>query len=135
MNQRTQHPSIPLDAAAAAALLFGLLTIRSGGGVLFGGEGSDAGAVVSFVVWFNFLAGFAYVAVGVGLWLRRRWAGWLAVVVGVATLVTFAAFGFHVASGGAYEMRTTWALTVRSIVWVALAVWACWSLGCLRKHA
>lgn len=62
MNQRTQHPSIPLDAAAATVLLFGLLMIRSGGGVQFGGEASDAGAIVSFVVWFNFLAGFAYVA-------------------------------------------------------------------------
>jgi hypothetical protein len=38
----------------------------SGGRALFGG--ADMGAVVPFVLWFNFLAGFAYVAAGLGLW-------------------------------------------------------------------
>ena len=35
-----------------------------------------AGHYVPFVLWFNFLAGFAYIVAGVGLWMRRRWAAW-----------------------------------------------------------
>ena len=51
--------------AAIVAIVFGALTIISGGRALFGGV--DMGAVVPFVLWFNFLAGFAYVAAGLGL--------------------------------------------------------------------
>jgi hypothetical protein len=54
--------------------VFGALTIASGGRVLFVSEAARVatGNYVPFVVWFNFLAGFAYVAAGVGLWLGRR---------------------------------------------------------------
>ena len=45
--------------AGVAAIAFGLLTLISGGSALFGLV--DMGAVVPFVLWFNFLAGFAYV--------------------------------------------------------------------------
>ena len=56
------------------AIGFGLLTLREGGAVLFvdGAARLAAGHYVPFVLWFNFLAGFAYVVAGVGLWLRRR---------------------------------------------------------------
>ena len=46
--------------SAVVAIVFGLATVISGGRALFGG--ADMGAVVPFVLWFNFLAGFAYVA-------------------------------------------------------------------------
>ena len=55
-----------LTVAAIIAIAFGLLTLVSGGRALFGG--ADMGAVVPFVLWFNFLAGFAYVAAGLGFW-------------------------------------------------------------------
>lgn len=63
-------------AGAVTAVVFGLLTIASGGRTLFGGEAARqaAGVYVSFVSWFNFVAGFAYVMAGGGLWARRRWA-------------------------------------------------------------
>jgi hypothetical protein len=32
-----------------------------------------AGVAILFVVWFNFVAGFAYVAAGIGLWRHRPW--------------------------------------------------------------
>jgi hypothetical protein len=121
----------PLRVAAVVAVGFGLLTIKSGGAVLAGGEAARAaGQVVPFVLWFNFAAGFAYVAAGIGLWMRRRWAAWLAVCVAVATLTVFAAFGIHVAIGGEYETRTVGAMTLRSAVWVAIAALACRALGC-----
>ncbi|MDN3722513.1 hypothetical protein QW131_32915 [Roseibium salinum] len=91
--------------------------------MLFGGEEATqaAGNVVRFVLWFNFLAGFAYIVAGVGLFLRKRWAYWLAAAIVASTVAVFAAFAIHVLQGGAYEMRTLAALTLRTVVWAIIA--------------
>lgn len=122
-------------AISLVAVGFGLLTIKEGGMILFGGEAAHtaAGNYVPFVLWFNFVAGFAYVVAGVGLWLQQRWAVWLAVAIAAATVLTFAAFGVHVYSGGAYEQRTVIAMSLRSLVWVTIAAIA-WR-GLLRRLA
>ena len=80
---------------AIAAALFGILTLLSGGMALFGSPAARAasGAVVPFVLWFNFLAGFAYIAAAYGLVSGRPWAGPLAVAIALSTLFVFAAFG------------------------------------------
>lgn len=113
-----------LIVMAVVAIVFGLVTIRAGGRVLFGAPEAvvAAGSYVGFVLWFNFLAGFLYVAAGVGFWLRRRWAFALAAAIAAATLAVFAAFGIHIAIGGGWEPRTVGAMTLRSVVWIALAV-------------
>lgn len=109
--------------ASIIAVLFGLLTIQEGGAVIFGSETARraAGQYVPFVVWFNFLAGFAYVIAGIGLWLQQRWATAVAVAIAASTLLVFVAFGLHVAGGGAYELRTVVAMSLRSAVWIAIA--------------
>jgi hypothetical protein len=61
------------------------------------------------------------VIAGIGLWLRRRWAARLTIAIAAATALAFAALGVHVASGGAYEQRTVIAMTLRLLVWVAIA--------------
>jgi hypothetical protein len=45
------------------AIQFGLMTIKEGGAVLLGNEAAvaAAGNYVPFVLWFNFLSGFAYI--------------------------------------------------------------------------
>lgn len=105
------------------AVGFGLLTIKEGGTVLFGGEAARvaAGNYVPFVLWFNFLAGFAYVIAGAGLWALKRWAFWLALAIVIGTLAVFTAFGVHVLEGGAYEKRTVVAMTLRTAVWAVIA--------------
>jgi hypothetical protein len=110
--------------ASGVALAFGLLTIREGGNVLFGTEAARraAGHYVPFVLWFNFIAGFAYVIAGAGLWTRRHWARHLAVLIAAATALTFVAFGVHVYAGGAYEQRTIVAMALRTLVWTVIAV-------------
>lgn len=126
---------LPLRAALLSAgvivVIFGLATVVSGGRALFGGAGARAavGDAVPFVLWFNTLAGFAYVAAGVGLLMRRRWAVWLSALVAATTLAVFAAFAVHVLSGGAYEARTVGAMTLRSLVWIAVAMLAWRSIG------
>lgn len=109
--------------SALVAIAFGLLTIKAGGAILFGNDAARAAAgnYVPFVVWFNFLAGFAYVIAGGGLWARQRWAVWLSFLIAGATATAFAAFGAHVLSGGAYELRTVIAMTLRTLVWIAIA--------------
>lgn len=111
---------------AVFALIFGVMTILSGGGVLFGPAETraSAGNYVGLVVWFNFLAGGAYVAAAVGLWLRKRWAAHLATLIAVATAVVALGFAFLVLRGEAFEMRTVGALALRFVFWVAVALLA-----------
>ena len=110
-------------AAALFAGAFGALTLKSGGEVLFGdGAGRQAaGNFVPFVVWFNFLAGFAYIAGAVGLALWRSWVTPLAFAIAILTIAVFIAFGVHILMGGAYEMRTVGAMSLRSLVWLGIA--------------
>src|ERR1039458_3429205 len=109
---------------------FGIVTIIVGGRALFDGKDRKAaGNIVPFVLWFNFTAGFAYVIAGVGLFLWKRWAAQLSVVIAIATIAVFAAFGAHVFLGGAFETRTVGAMTLRSILWIAIAIRACRALG------
>jgi hypothetical protein len=119
MMSETPHS---MRVAAVVALLFGALTIALGGRALFGG--ADMGAVVPFVLWFNFVAGFAYVLAGFGLWRGAAWGRSLSLVIVMATAVVFLAFLWHVLRGGAYEMRTVGAMILRIGVWAAISVTA-----------
>jgi len=130
MTTLAQQRSIATWGISLVAVLFGLMTIKEGGAVLFGNDEARAAAgnYVPFVLWFNFLSGFAYVVAGIGLWMQQRWAVWLAVAIVVAIAVTFAAFGIHIYSGGAFEQRTVIAMNMRTLVWVAISFVAVRSL-------
>jgi hypothetical protein len=110
--------------AGGLAIAFGLVTLVEGGHVLFGGPAARAAAgnVVPFVLTFNFTAGFVYVLAGVAALLRRRAAVWVARGLALSTLLVFALFGVHVLAGGAYELRTVIAMSLRSGFWVAQAL-------------
>ena len=112
-------------AVALLAAVFGLLTLKSGGAVLFidGADRAAAGNYVAFVLWFNFLAGFAYLAAAAGIYLKRPWAADLAGLIAILTLVVFLALGVHIYLGGAYEMRTVGAMSLRSLVWIGIALY------------
>jgi len=111
---------------AVIAVVFGLLTIKSGGSVLFvdGIAREDAGHYVPFVLWFNFLAGFAYLLAGAGLFMKKRWAAGLSIVIAATTLVVFALFGLHILDEGMYEVRTVIAMSMRTVVWALIAIFA-----------
>jgi len=108
------------------AVVFGLLTIKAGGAVIFidGADRLAAGNYVPFVLWFNFLAGFVYIITGAGLWMQRRWAVKLSVFIVVATVIIYALLGLHILGGGLYEERTVIAMSLRSVVWVFIAIFA-----------
>lgn len=116
--------TISLTVAAVVALAFGALTVLSGGRALFGGADAQAavGNAVPFVLWFNFLAGFAYIVAGIGLFLRHPPAVWISIGVFASTALVAMAFGYHVMQGGAFEMRTVGAMILRTGVWAAISV-------------
>lgn len=115
-----KHQCKVLRLAGGVAVLFGLLTIISGGTTLLGAL--DMGAVVPFVLWFNTAAGLAYVVAGVGLLRGRRWAFFLSLAIFVATVLVFAGFGLHIAQRGAFEIRTVFAMVLRCAVWGGIVV-------------
>jgi len=120
-----------LGAVALVAVSFGGLTLKASGSVLFvdGAARSSAGDYVSFVVWSNFVVGFAYIAAGAGVWAHRRWAVWLSFAIAGTTLVFFAAFGVHVLVGGAYELRTVGAMALRTGFWIVIGLVARHAMG------
>ncbi|OIP86144.1 MAG: hypothetical protein AUK37_03390 [Rhodobacterales bacterium CG2_30_65_12] len=117
---------------AVFAGLFGAATLFAGGSVLFGPASAReaAGDIVAFVPWFNFLAGFAYLAAAVGLWRGARWAIGLAWAIAAATALVALAFAFVVLRGTPFEPRTVGALALRTGVWAGIALIASW-----RKRA
>lgn len=115
--------TISIWVLSLIAILFGLLTIKSGGSVLFidGDARLAAGNYVPFVLWFNFSAGFVYIVAGAALWLQRTWSAWLSLVLAGSTLVIFVAFGLYILNGGEYEMRTVIAMSLRSGIWIMIS--------------
>jgi len=121
---------------ALVATIFGIVTIIVGGKTLFGGveARTAAGNIVPFVLWFNFVAGFAYVIAGVGLFLWKRWAAQLSAAIAAATIFVFIAFAIHVFLGGAFESRTVGAMIIRSAAWIIIAATTCRAFGCFQRH-
>jgi hypothetical protein len=124
MSYKIDKYPLVFKIMSLVAIIFGLVTIKAGGMVLFtqGEAHQAAGDYVPFVLWFNFVAGFAYLAAGVGLWLQRSWAALSAIVIAVFTVLVFIVLGVHIYSGGAYEMRTVAAMSMRSIIWMGIAL-------------
>jgi hypothetical protein len=71
MTCDTQKAPLPVKFLGVVAILFGAMTLYSGGSTLFidGKARAAAGNFVGFVLWFNFLIGFAYIRAGV--WIYR----------------------------------------------------------------
>ncbi len=109
---------------AIITVIFGIMTIKSGGSVIFidGEARQAAGNYVDFVLWFNFTAGFFYVATGIGIWLQKTWSLTAAIILAILTLMVFGAFGLYIYFGGEYEQRTIAAMSLRSTVWIVIAI-------------
>lgn len=125
-----------LLALGLVSVVFGLVSLKEGGAVLFveGASRHAAGHYVPFVVWFNFLAAFAYVAAGVGITLGRVWAARLALGLAGASAIVFGLFGVSALMGGAYEQRTVGAMTIRTLFWLLVGWRACAVLRCAQRR-
>jgi hypothetical protein len=119
--------------AALIAVGFGVVTIIVGSKTLFGDQAERAPAenIVLFVLWFNFIAGFAYIIAGCFVFLWKRWSAQLSAVIAIATVAVFIALGIHIVLGGAFEARAIGAMTARSLVWIVIAAATCRAFGCV----
>ena len=124
-SSRTNRP-LGIWIVAFIATAFGLVTLKSGGSVLFidGIAREEAGNYVPFVLWFNFLAGFAYLLAGATLFLQKRWAVWLCIFIAMANTIVFSLLGLHILEEGLFETRTVVAMALRTGVWTCIAVFA-----------
>lgn len=116
-------------------VFFGFMTLREGGSILFfdGIARQEAGAFVPFVLWFNFLTGFALVAVGVALFRNAKWSFRVSAAVAAFSLLVLAAFLIFVAFGGRHEIRTMIAMPLRTLIWVGIAYWSSRVRNCLHS--
>jgi len=124
MSGQKPNVSWPMKAVAVFAGVFGILTLYSGGNVLFGPAEAQASAgnYMGFVVWFNFLAGFFYIAGAISIWFGQNWARSLAWFIAGATLLVGLIFAAQILFGAAFEMRTVGAMVLRFAVWAAIAL-------------
>lgn len=121
ITNKTKRP-LWINIFSVVAILFGLATIKEGGTVLFTEAGKkSAGNYVPFVLWFNFIAGFAYILAGITLYKLKACSSRLVSVIAISTLIVFILFGLHIFNGGAYEIRTVAAMTIRSSLWILIA--------------
>lgn len=74
---------------------------------------AEAGNYVPFVLWFNFLAGFFYIAASIGVFISAIWTRRLSLIIAGSSAVILAALLVHILAGGLYETRTLIAMTLR----------------------
>lgn len=106
-------------------ILFGLMTLKEGGSTLFLSSAENTGSetAVPFVLWFNFLTGFAFLALGFGLIKNKIFPKKLSAVVSLLSALVLTAFLITVALGGAHMDRTLVAMPLRTAIWLGLWLW------------
>ena len=110
-------------SAAAIGALFSGVTVWAGTRVLTGLD-VPGYVVLPWLVLYNVAAGLFGVAVGAGLWLGRRWAIAASSVLAAAHLSVLIALISLRASGGEVANDSLVAMTLRSVVWVVIALLA-----------
>lgn len=110
---------------AGVALLFGLMTVVSGGRVALGL--SDPGYVVFRpLLLYNTTMGLAYLVAGMVLLRRLRTGRTAAGVIFVLNLLVLAGILAVYQRGGAVATESLKAMTLRTVVWLALFAGATW---------
>lgn len=115
---------------AAVAVLFGIATLVAGGRVL---AGADPGyAVYRPLLVYNTFMGLAYLVAGLLAWthvLRGRNA---AAAIFALNLLVLAFVGYRYLGPGGIAVQSVGAMTLRTVVWLALLV--AWQWLALRER-
>jgi hypothetical protein len=119
------HGRKVVAAVAIAAVLFGVVTMIAGARVLLG---SDPGYVVYLpLLRFNTIMGVVYVAVGVITWRSLRLGVYGAGAICVLNLVAIGAISYLYTPNGSIASTSVQAMTLRTVVWLALFLVLAWS--------
>ena len=109
---------------AFVAVVFGLVTIVSGSRVLLG---ADPGYIVFRpLLLFNTAMGFIYVGAGVGAWRNIARGRTMAGAIFALNLVVLAATATLYSSGDSVATESVRAMTLRTVVWLALFAGFAW---------
>ena len=118
--------------AAAVAILFGVATLVAGGRVLLG---SDPGyAVFRPLLIYNSAMGVAYLAAGVTVWRSVNVGRYAAGAIFLLNLLVLLGILVVYRSGGVVAVDSLRAMTLRTVVWLALFLALSW-LGRSRTAA
>mgnify|MGYP001240245011 FL=1 len=109
---------------AFVAVVFGLVTIVSGSRVLLG---ADPGYIVFRpLLLFNTAMGFIYVGAGVAAWRSVARGRAMAGAIFALNLVVLAATATLYSSGDSVAIESVRAMTLRTVVWLALFAGFAW---------
>ncbi len=110
--------------AAGIAVLFGVATIFAGSRVLLG---SDPGyEVFRPLLVYNTAMGVAYLAAGIAIWRSVDAGRYAAGVIFLLNLLVLVGIVVIYGSGGGVAVDSLRAMTVRTVVWLALFIAASW---------
>lgn len=116
MNPPTARKTVAF--ASVVALIFGVLTVASGVGVLLG---ADPGyAVFRPLLIFNTTMGFAYAATGLLAWRCSRLSLWASAGIALLNLAALAFIAWLYSSEGLVAVTSLQAMTLRTAVWAAI---------------
>ncbi|MEO8168530.1 MAG: hypothetical protein ABI623_09795 [bacterium] len=110
--------------AAGVAAAFSLVTIVEGSQVLLGISHPDY-VVLLPLLMYNVTMGVVGLVSGVALWLNRHRALTLVAIIGAAHIIVLLIVGVMYFSGGAVALNSVRAMTMRSVIWLAIA-WIAW---------
>jgi hypothetical protein len=115
----------PVQAVAAlVAVVFGLATLFAGGTVLLG---RDPGYVVFRpLLIYNTAMGLAYIGAGAAIWASLRRGRCAAGAIFLLNLLVLIGIGLSYRGGGAVAVESLRAMTLRTVVWLALFLAARW---------
>lgn len=117
MNQ-PGYLEISQKALGLLAVLFGAITIFAGLRVL---TGTNPGYVVfQPLLIYNTVMGFVYIGVGTISWRSLDLGKNGACVIFVLNLIVLIAIGVVYTSGGALAIDSLYAMTLRTVVWLAI---------------
>ena len=110
--------------AAGIAVLFGVATLFAGSRVLLG---SDPGyEVFRPLLVYNTAMGVAYLAAGIAIWRSVNAGRYAAGVIFLLNLLVLVGIVVLYRSGGAVAVDSLRAMTLRTVVWLALFIAASW---------
>ena len=104
---------------------FGLLTLFLS---LFGVRARE-GNYVLFVVWSNFISSILYLVAAYGFIKNQKWTVTLLAISTIILLGAYIGLHIHANSGGIYEIKTMGAMVFRTLLTLAFALLAYFSIN------
>ena len=123
MNQ-SKYVRIIQRVLSIVAVLFGLITLIAGIGVL---AGSDPGYIVfKPLLIYNTVMGLAYVVTGIIAWRNFYRGKYAAAAIFILNFIVLGAIGYLYLSGNGVAINSVHAMILRTVIWFFLFIGFVW---------